>query len=290
MSYPVDFKCKVESSEDIPTSIINSTGISFYQAHTDRNAMAIISQEIKGDKRDCMCRVPFCVTVEAEAFGANINITNTEMGPRFEGYKFLTIEEMVKITRMDLTRGRINEVLHCVELLASKGNVVVLNIEGPFTILGLLIDSMVIFKGMSKHRPIIDKALQVIEDSLVEYIIAGIEKGAKIISYADPTGALELVGPKLYKEISGRISYNILKRVEEHLQDAVMHLCGKTSIALVKTELCKGIMVEVSPGLTYGEAMCEVATKKQVKIIGHNCMTNTPILMQNTTVWKMELL
>ncbi len=289
MSYPVDFKCKVKSSEDIPITIITSTGISFYQAHTDRNAMAVISQEIKTDKGDCICRVPFCVTVEAEAFGANINISNTGTGPRFESYKFSTIEELAEIKAMDLHSGRINEVLHSVKILNNNGNVVVLNVEGPFTILGLLIDSMIIFKGINKHRKLIEKALQVIEDSLVNYIIAGIEKGAKIISYADPTGALELVGPKLYKEISGRISYNILKRVEEHLEGVVMHLCGKTSIALVKTELCNSKSVEVPSGLTYGEAMCEVITDNQIKFIGHNCMTNTPIQMHNAIIWKMEL-
>ena len=290
MHYPVDFKCKVENSENIPASIVESTGISFYKAHTDSSAMSTISEEKKRREGDCFCKIPFCLSVEAEALGANVIITNTEIGPRFEGYKCAAIEELLNITEINLNIGRISEVLRCVQILSSKGSIVALNVEGPFTILGMLIDSTVLYKEIKKNRMVLDSVLQVLENSIVEYIIKGIQKGAKIISYADPTGALEILGPQLYKEISGRISHNILKRVENYLDGTIVHLCAKTSIALVKTKFCKAKPIKVTSGMTYGEALCKFIEDKEIKFIGHNCMTNTPIQMQSQVVWKIDLL
>lgn len=289
MNFVVDYKCQGESPEEIPISIIHSTGISFYKAHTDKKAMAVIAENLKEYKGDCICRVPFCLTVEAEAFGANVIIPDEKTGPGFKGYRFSSIEELVEIEEMDLLRGRINEVLNCVEILGENGNIVALNVEGPFTILALLIDPMALYKGIGKHRDLIDKALQVIENSVVKYIVAGIEKGAKIISYADPTGAQEIVGPKIYREISGKVSYHILKRVEGDLAGAIVHLCGKTSTAFDKTGFCKVKPVTVAGGLTYGEAICQLYKDERIKFIGHNCMKSTPMSMRQPVVWQVEL-
>lgn len=290
MSLAVDFKCRGESPEEIPVSIINATGISYYEAYTGKNAMAVIAEHLKEYKGDCMCRVPFCLTVEAEACGADVIIPDEETGPRFKRYRFNSIEELVEIKEMNLNRGRINEVLNCVEILWKNGNVVTLNVEGPFTILALLIDSMALYKGIRKYKDLIDEALQVIENSVVKYILTGIEKGAKIISYADPTGALEIVGPKIYREISGRVTCNILKRVEGELDGAIVHLCGKTSTALEKKGLCRVQPVNVAGGLTYGEAICQLHEDESIKFIGHGCLKSSAARMRRPVLWQVELI
>ncbi|MDD4238940.1 MAG: uroporphyrinogen decarboxylase family protein [Desulfotomaculaceae bacterium] len=289
MSLAIDFKCRGESPEEIPVSIMNSTGISFSKAHTDKFAMAVIAEQLKEYKGDCICRVPFCLTVEAEALGAKVIIPDEKAGPRFANYKFNSIEELVEIEEMDLLKGRINEVLNCVEALKKNGNTVALNVEGAFSILALLIDPVKLYKGIGKHRKLIEEALKVIENSVVKYIMAGIEKGAKLISYADPTGALEIVGPKIFREISGKASYNILKRVEGELAGAMVHLCGKTSTAFEKTGFCKVKPITVAGGLTYGEAICQLEQGEGVKFIGHGCMKSTPVSMRQPVLWQVEL-
>jgi len=289
MSLAVDFKCRGESPEEIPASIIDATGISYYKAHTDKSSMAVIAENLKEYKGDCICRVPFCLTVEAEALGAKVIIPDEETGPRFAEYRFNSVEELVEIEEMDLNCGRINEVLNSIEVLEKKGNIVALNVEGPFTILALLIDPVLLYKGIRKHRELIDEALQVIENSVVKYILAGIEKGAKIISYADPTGALEIVGPKIFRDISGKVSCNVLKRVEGELDGAIVHLCGKTSTALEKTGFCRARPLNVAGGLTYGEAICRFFEVESIKFIGHGCMKSTPLSMSRPVVRQVEL-
>ena len=290
MEYQVDFICQGEVPEEIPLSFVQAVGKNFYDAHTDRNTIAAIAKKKMAVQRDCLCKVPFCVTVEAEALGANVTIHDDKMGPRFGGYKFDSIAELRQVGEIDFDRGRISEVLHGVELLTATGNTVVLNVEGPFTILGMLIDQMAVYKGLTKHGELIEQTLQIIEDNIVNYILLGIEKGAKVISYADPSGVLEIVGPRMYAQLSGNASCSILRRIEKQLNGVIVHLCGRTSGSLVKAGLCKVRPVEVGHGLTYGEMICQLLAENKINFLGHNCLKSTPVYMQNPVVWQLELL
>jgi uroporphyrinogen-III decarboxylase len=289
LSYQLDFKCSGESMELIPDSIVEKTGILRSAAYTKKNSMALVSDEMRKMDNDTLCRLPFCVTVEAEAFGGDFRVGEEKTGPVFQGYKFKKIEEFSDIKEMDIGKGRIKEVLDAVSILKSKGKSVVLNVEGPFTIIALLIDSISLYKGIKNQREVIECTLQKIEDSLFRYIVEGVKKGASIISYADPTGDLSLVGPKIYREISGKRSYSLLKRVEGHLGNSIIHLCGRTSIAFEKTGFCVSKPVEVEVGLTYGEAITGILDCSDINFIGHRCLRSTPIVMKKPVIWKIEL-
>lgn len=284
------FKCEGESFEQIPDDIFNKTGLSFPQAHSNKEDMAILAKEMKQFKDDVICSVPFCVTVEAEALGGNINLGDNKVGPRVNQYAFSSMEELRDIEEIDFTKGRIKEVLDCVEVLNGQKEFVSLNVEGPFTIISSLIDPIHFYKAIRKDRELVNRVMQIIENSIVKYIEAGIKKGAKIISYADPVGALDIVGPKVYKEISGKISRNILSRVHAQLGDSIIHLCGKTSTAFEKIGFSTACKINVDENLTYGQAIYQLLEEKpDIKIIGHRCIKKTPLKMGNPVIWEIKI-
>ncbi|MBZ9686184.1 methylcobamide--CoM methyltransferase [Clostridium estertheticum] len=291
MEYNIKFKCEGDNLEVIPDNIVNNTGITFPKAHTENSLMCYLAKELKNYKKDSICRVPFCVTVEAEALGGNIKLGDMKNGPRVESYAFTTIEELGNIKNINFQKGRINEVLEAVEKLTNEGECVALTVEGPFTILSSIIDPMIFYKGIRKNKEKIDEFLMVLEDNIVSYIIEGIKRGAKIISYGDPVGSLDIVGPKVYEQYSGRISHNILKRVEPYLENAVVHLCGKTSTAFEKYGLSVSKAIEFEGELTYGEAINKILQdRKNVKFIGNACIKRTPFIMKNSVAWEIKLL
>lgn len=290
MEEKVSFKCQGESFEQIPDSIPCSLGITFPRAHTDRYIMALLAEELRKHKKDRICRVPFCVTVEAEAMGAKINLGNEKTGPMVESYLFNSVEDLQALREIDLEAGRIKEVLECVSILNKQDKIVVLSVEGPFTIASSLVDPAVLFKGLRKNKAIVDNFFKIIEKSIVNYMRKGIEKGARIISYADPVGSKSIVGPKLYKEVSGPISYNILKSIENDLQGVIVHLCGQTSTALEGLGLTESYPIKSVEGSTYGEAICQVMEKKKdTNFLGHKCIKRSPIKLA-TPVWGIKLL
>lgn len=290
MENKIEFKCEGENLEQIPESIVEKTGITFPEAHKDKEQMAMLAKEIRAYRNDTVARVPFCVTVEAEALGGDIQLGDAKVGPRVRGYRFESVEEMQHMSEMDLENGRIREVLECVQLLSSQGEVVALNVEGPFTIISSLIDPMNFYKGIRKNKDAVNKIISVVEDSIVKYIIEGLKRGASIISYGDPVGGMDIVGPKMYEEVSGKSSYNILKRVEQHLKDAVVHICGKTSTAFVKLGLAETIPVEFPEDMKYGEAInTAIKERKDIKYIGHRCIKKSPLMLGNKVLWSIKL-
>ncbi len=290
MDNKIKFECKSDEFEQIPKEIIDSTGLKFPKAHVDIDSMVNLSKQLKEYREDTVCRIPFCVTVESEAMGANVNLGDEKIGPRVSDYMFNSIEELRNIKEIDLTKGRIETVLDSVGKLRNENEIVSLNVEGPFTIISSLIDQRSFYKGMRKNKDIVDECIKVVEDSIVKYILEGIKRGANIISYADPCGSLDIVGPRIYKEISGKSTYNILKRVEDKTENCIIHICGKTSIGLENLGFIESYNVNYNKNYTYGDAICSLLEDKEINIIGHSCIKKTNIKTQNSEIWIIKLI
>ena len=144
----MDFICTRDDLEQIPEEVVKKTGLTLPGAHSDKKSMATLAGVLRKHRGDVIARVPFCNTVEAEAYGAHIKLGNALNGPRVESYRFPSIEEMSDLPSLDLNKGRIKEVLDAVELLVETGENVALSVEGPFTILSSLIDPMNFYKGL----------------------------------------------------------------------------------------------------------------------------------------------
>lgn len=283
------FSCTREDAEGLSQAMVDELGYSHRAAHTQAGAMAKAAFLRMEKSGDTLSRVPFCVTVEAEAFGAEIDIPEDECGPRSNRFVFDTMVQLEQLQGMDLGRGRIAEVLKSISLLRDQGAIVALNVEGPFTILSFLIDSTAIFRGIITHRPVLEKVLAVIEASLADYILAGFRHGAHIVSYADPTGAMEFFGTKLYRDLIGMSSYRLLKRLERDADMGIIHLCGQKSRSLEKVGLCTVHQVEFPSVSSYGRCLCKLVDAGIPVFIGHNCMKNTGLDLSLSKVWKIKL-
>lgn len=66
----MSFKCTGDNLEQIPEEVVRETGMTFPKAHTDKNNIATLAVALMKHRGDLIARVPFCVTVEAEAMGA----------------------------------------------------------------------------------------------------------------------------------------------------------------------------------------------------------------------------
>lgn len=286
----LDFKCTSDNLEEIPEELTKNINIDFPKIHTKAEYIAFLSKELKKYKNDYFCRVPFCNTVEAEALGGKIKLGDSKTGPRVDKYAFNSIEEMQNIKGIDLKKGRINEVLKAIEMLKKDGEKIILSVEGPITIITSLVDSRVFYRELRKNKVAVDEFLMTIENSIVKYINEGVKRGADIISYGDPVGALNIVGPKVFKDVSGKAALNILKRIENNLDGSIVSFCGQLSTALQKMDLVQAYPIKFEEDINYGEAIDYVLqNRKDVNIIGHNCIKRTPLKLKNSTLWSLEL-
>ncbi|MEY8000042.1 uroporphyrinogen decarboxylase family protein [Clostridium sp. Mt-5] len=285
-----DFKCVIDNEDEIPEEAVKNTGISFPEVHYNGEDMSRLARAIRIYNKDTISMVPFCMTVEAEALGADINMGDMKRGPRVSNYIFKNIEDFKKIEHIDLSKKRISQVLKAVNILSSSGEQTALAVQGPFTIMSSLMDPRTFYKAVRKDTTVVDDFMEVIIDSIVTFVEAGVKNGARIISFGDSAGTLDILGPRIYKNYSGRYSYEVLKKIYPKLQDAIVHFCGITSNSMDRGGFLTSEPIEVKSGITYGEALNDIMkNRKDIKIVGHNCLRKTPTKMKTPIVWKINL-
>ncbi|MBU5591493.1 methylcobamide--CoM methyltransferase [Clostridium sp. MSJ-4] len=290
MMYQRDFKCVLDDKEEIPTGVMEEFKVKFPEVHFNEKEMVALSKAIKEANKEDFCILPFCMTLEAEALGAVINLGDEKMGPRVSAHTFTNFEDLKKLSVIDINKGRIAKVLSSVEILKSYGEQVILKVQGPFTIINSLIEPRIFYKAIRKNKEEVEKIMGVIEESIALFIEEGIKRGADIISYGDSAGTMDVLGPKMYKAYSGRYNYNVLKRVQDKINNSIIHICGITSSSLAKAEFIESKEVLVPKDITYSEALnWIIKERKDIKIIGHNCLRKANKKLQKPIVWEIHL-
>ncbi|MCR1899711.1 hypothetical protein NSA47_12060 [Irregularibacter muris] len=264
------FKCIGNEEEKIPQELFQDLSFTYREANEDSEGMIALAkalQLIKGG----FCTLPFCNTVEAEAFGCEIKF-DAQAGNRVQSYPIHAQGDIEHLRDIDFSQGRIARVLEGVNRLSAQGEKVCLNILGPISISNLIMESKLFYRTYRKNPEIIESLLKRIENNIIHYMQQGIKMGADILSYSDPTGTMDILGPKFYQEVSGPSTYRILKGAEQNLEGALLHICGKTSTSLEKIGVVKKKTLDTA-GNPYWEKLQQLPRENQgVKFIGHWCM------------------
>lgn len=197
------------------------------EAHKDADKMAILGSslyELAG--LEC-ARIPFCLTVEAEALGCEVDLGNEERTPQIKSTPFKTGSE-IEVPSNFLSNGRIPVVLEAIKKLKDKyGDTlpIIVGMTGPFTLTGHLLGVENLVRFMKIRPEEIETALDNSLDACMDYAEAISEAGPDIICVAEPTAAPELIDPLQFK--------SIVKPALEDLANViktkkVLHICGST--------------------------------------------------------------
>ena len=161
MKQYVQFQCSGEDAEILPESLVRQAGVSFRDAQSKAGAMAAVAKVLKQERGDVLAQVPFCVSIEAEALGAPVTIYDNPMPPSLGTYPCNSLEDALSLPDIDFSEGRIREVLQAVHLLAAQGEKVSLRVEGPFTVLAMLMSVTEICRIFCRDSmallPVVDK-------------------------------------------------------------------------------------------------------------------------------------
>jgi MtaA/CmuA family methyltransferase len=201
------------------------------EAHSDVELMVKLASaafEVVGLKG---IKVPFELTVEAEAFGSTLNMG--KMGrnpyvikPAFEDVSQLTFTDDV------FEKGRFDLVFKSLEILNEKyGDFLPIypQIVGPFTLLGHLIGTEKMLRMTLKEKEAVKEGLNEVTKFNIEYGNRVMESGGNILCIADPTASGDLISPRSFKELLIPIYREIARSVKGEI---ILHICGNTSYFL----------------------------------------------------------
>lgn len=288
MSKIIDFKCNYDNSVGINKEVTAKTGLKFPEAYKHWDSMAQLAIELKNYDNSTFCELPFCHTLEGEALGGIINYGDENIGPRGKEYICTTAEDILNLPEIDYSKGRIAEVLNACKDLRSKGEDVVLCISGPFTILNILIDPRHVFKIFRKNPEAMKDILHKLKGEILRFVEEAQKIGVNMISYADSTGGVNILGPKLAEEVAEIFTYPLLKEIESILSDkTIVLLCPKTTFAMLGIEKATWEDVNLGASMKYSEGCVKVIG--QAKFVGQTCVKNKEFELSNGIIKTVKL-
>lgn len=275
-----DFHCTYDNSAGISAEVTKGLNLTFPDAYMHADTMAALAKALKEHDGAAFCELPFCHTVEAEAMGGIINYGNDKTGPRAKEYICTDPEELLKLPEIDFETGRIHEVLLACRMLHEQGEPVVLQVSGPFTILNVLIDARYVFKAMRKKPDLMKEVFHKLGNEIYRFMEEAKKYGVQLISYADSSGGVNILGPKMAEQVVNDFTYEFLKKAEGLCdENTLILMCPKTAFALLGTEKAEFEDRKLSGPMNYGEACIEMIGK--AKFAGQMCIKNIGYQLEN---------
>ncbi|AGY78247.1 methylcobamide:CoM methyltransferase MtbA [Clostridium autoethanogenum] len=213
----------------VTTELIEEVGIKFPEAHMSAQMMAGLSEAVY--ERGCFENygVPFCMTIEAENFGAKVDMGTKIYEPHVVEYSIDSVKEWKKISQINFTEGRAKVVIEAIKLLKSKGTDVPIigNLTGPISTASSIMEPSTFYKELKKSNKEAHEFLNFVTDELITFAKKQIEAGADIIAISDPSGTGEILGPKLFEEFAVKYINKIIESVQKQNKSTIVHICGQ---------------------------------------------------------------
>lgn len=283
-----DFKCTYVNSAGITEEVTKKLNLKFPDAYLYHDTMVELSIALKEHDQAVFCEMPFCHTVEGEAMGGSITYGDEKTGPRAKEYVCNSLEEVLELPEIDFSKGRIKEVLVACQQLKEKGEHVVLEISGPFTILNILIDTKHVFRALRKNPELLQQVFDKIGAELLRYVREAKKYGVEFISYADSSASVGILGPKVMEQFTHMFTYGFLKELEKETdENCMILLCPKTTFALLGTEKAVFEDVELDEVMRYSEACIFMLGK--TSFAGQMCVKNVGHTLESKKFKKVVL-
>ncbi len=284
------FSCNHGALEELPPELA-AKGADFIPAYKECGSMVEAARFIAEKEGSSVVKLPFCVTIEAEAMGAEVEYPVNGSQPTI-GKCADSVEELSeRLKNIDFSGGRIKEVLKAISAVREEGGRSLLKVEAPFTILLLMTELTSIVRCQRNNPELLQNLLNRISENVERYIRQAVVAGVDIISYADPSGATSLMGPELSSKCSGEVTMALLRRLYDSppSEGCVIHLCGRTSIALEKLGLASFSSRLVECNQSLNDYLLKAKQPGRVIITGHDCALNTGVKKEELVVYTMDM-
>ncbi|MDE2310068.1 MAG: methylcobamide--CoM methyltransferase [Betaproteobacteria bacterium] len=242
------------------TELMDAAESCWPDAHSDPEKMArltLAANRIGGIENT---GVPFCMTVEAEAMGAQVYLGSRGNEPRVTEYAIDRFDEIDRLRPIDPGKGRVKVCVDAIRILKKEApqTPVIANLTGPVSLASSLIDPLIFYKGLISDRQKAHKLMETVTENLIRFGDALVEAGADVICIADPSASGEILGKKVFAEFA--LPYiNILVNYfrEEHGIPSIVHICGDVR--------CLGMLLsEIAAESISVDAMVSINTLKEL--------------------------
>ena len=221
--------CTGGSMTATPAEVVKQSGFSLPKAHADPVAMAglaLAAARITGFES---VGVPLCVTVEAEAFGAAIDLGDAKTEARIvqEPYSSVSTVAVPSIEEL-LRRGRVQVAVEATRLLAlTAGDLpIIANLIGPVSVAASAVDPLAFLRELRSKPKETEALVAHVTDFLIAWSRQLIAAGANAITIHEDTTTPALVGPKTFETAVFPHLKRLTAAIKEEGASVLLHMCG----------------------------------------------------------------
>lgn len=201
--------------------------IYFPEAHKDASLMSELASAVYDVFGLESLKVPFCMTVEAEALGSTVDFGDKYVFPQVKEKQQIGREFIEKNRNIDLKNiKRIPIVLEAIRRLKKKykDEVAITSVVvGPMSILGMLFGFNQLFYTMIDDPKLFKELILFVTDVGISYAKLQVEAGTDMIQIGEAGASGDLIGPDTYRDMVLPYHQRLCKGINVPV---VMHICG----------------------------------------------------------------
>ncbi len=222
---PVDRPPVVGVTNSVTLELMREVGVCWPDAHHNPEQMARA-----GAAAHVLCglesvKVPFDMTVESGALGADIDYGTHNTLPRARAPLYTAPQELAEPDDYP-RRGRIPTVLAAIRIARRRYGEqvpVISSVVGPFTLCGFLFGQEALLTWMLSEPEALQAAMQRASRLVARYIREQFRAGAHVVQVAEPVASGDLISPALYARQVAPFHQEIARGTEGPL---LVHICG----------------------------------------------------------------
>jgi MtaA/CmuA family methyltransferase len=210
--------------------VMTRTGHTLPEGHFSPKLMAELACDVQHDTGFENFGIPFCMTVEAEVLGSEIDFGTLSCEPKI-AQELYTSNRSVHFKDIDqmLGAGRIPTVAQAAERLSKAHREVPLigSITGPISTAASIVDPMRFLKDLHKDREQSHRVVDYVSDFLIAYARLLVDSGATVICIGDPTATGEILGPRIFAEYAVTYLNKVIDGIHATGVPVLLHICGE---------------------------------------------------------------
>ena len=211
------------------TEIMQKTGHVLPDAHHDHSLMSLLSHDVSEETGFENLGLPFCMTIEAEALGSEVDLGSITTEAKIDREPFPTVKQAEYLPAGAILKNqRAQTLIQSVYYLDRQypDIPVIGSITGPLSLGGSLVDPMGFLKELRKFPVESHRLLDYLTEQLISFAKALADNGVSAICIADPTATGEILGPKIFEEFTVPYINRIVDAIHEMNVPVILHICG----------------------------------------------------------------
>jgi len=199
--------------------------------HRDAAAMAdlaVATREATGLEN---LGVPFCMTVESEAWGGEVEEGDETTAPSVLVEPLASAAEWTSLSELDPRRdGRLPVLVDCTRRLRARvpDTAITANLVGPLSLATSLVAPTTLYRELQLRPADVHAMFRFLVANSVRYGEALVRAGADVLVVSDPAATGEILGPRRFREFALPYLNEMTDAAHALGVPVVVHICGDT--------------------------------------------------------------